>query len=989
MSTVLRVPGAGTGDRDVLRFERRTASNGKADALMVKARVLVEQKSLGVDLDKPEPRQGELKTPVRQALDYANSLPPSERPSVLIVCDFNTFRLYDLETDPLARTFQSSFTLAGLPSHVGELAGLFGDGHSRLRHEERMSVAAGRLIADLHRELCLDWLAATTGKPRDTWETMPHPPAPDGDAADRLAWLTVRLAFCLYADSAGLFKATRHPFRDLIDGSTDVADDLARLFDILDTPEDRRDFPPARLARFPYVDGGLFSERFRIPPLSQASRERLDKAFDFDWSGISPVVFGSLMEETLSHDERRAGGMHYTSVRNIHRVINPLFLDDLKAQLDEAEGKPVEGGVRTKALIALQDRLASLRFLDPACGSGNFLTETYLELRRLENRILRDLRNDGQLQFDYGDDYTPIKIRLSSFAGIEINSFACAVAKTALWIAEQQMLSDAGSTLSGYPRFPFTESATIIQGNALRVDWNDVMPGEDCDYVIGNPPFIGHASKTSEQGDDLQRVWNTRVSRRDLDYVTAWYHKAADYLEPRRGSFAFVSTNSITQGIQPRLLFPYLTVKGWGISFAYRSFLWDAQSTDNAGVAVVIIGMTGVAKTTHAIHEARPKGTDRRIPASTINGYLIDGPDLYVTPRSQKTGPLSPTLSRVGFGSMPLDGGNLLLNTVDEYREAVNDPIAKRFVRPFRGSKELIDGSDRWCLWLNGATPAELNRSRYLKKRIEAVRDSRLKSTRAATRTNAATPWLFGENHQPDDNYLAIPRVFSERRDFATCDWLSGEVIAGDAVFTCLDPTGINFALIESSMFMAWQKHIGGRLEGRCRFSNTLVWNTFPLTVTDDSDVAAIIEAGMNILHVRSGIQGSLAEMYNPLTMPPDLRKAHQRLDSLIDGICGLNNATEETRFEYLFDQYGRTRKETMKKKLYGIIAKKTEDPTPRDYRVLAFSLEEARAIVEHEIGPIIEVDDTVDDNPVFTDDLILQGSKGIVSCTTTRIITY
>lgn len=449
---------------------------------------------------------------------------------MLITCDFGTFRLYDLEADPLARTPQSEFTLADLPNHISEIGRLFTHENSRVVQQERLSVKAGRRVARLHDSLA---------------KCFEHPDDPAEH--DALAMLTVRLVFCLYAEDANLFKPDA--LRDYVAASTPdrLGEDLYDLFEVLDTPiGKRRRYLPEPLKAFPYVDGGLFADRIDVPPLTGELRDALLEISEgFDWSGISPVIFGSLMEETLSHDERRKGGMHYTSVRNIHRLIDPLFLDGLKSELEQAEAKPVAGGARTNALNRLHDRIAGLRFLDPACGSGNFLTETYLELRRIENRILADLDRDGQLALDLGDDLNPVRVSISHFHGIEINGFACAVARTALWIAEQQALDDTESTITGLPRLPFTDTAHIMQGNALRLDWNTLLPGGQCDYVMGNPPFIGHVTKTAGQTDDLKTVWGRQYDGY-LDYATGWYRKAASYLSKPDAAFAFVTTNSIT-----------------------------------------------------------------------------------------------------------------------------------------------------------------------------------------------------------------------------------------------------------------------------------------------------------------------------------------------------------------------------------------------------------------------------------------------------------
>ncbi|WP_034528422.1 DNA methyltransferase [Bifidobacterium stellenboschense] len=885
-------------DRQVLWFERRTAGNGLIDVLMVEARVLVEQKSLGVDLDKEEPRQGVMKTPVRQALDYANALPPSERPVVLITCNFGVFRLYDLESDPLAKAPRSEFALEELPDHVGELAGLFDRGRSRTIVQQQLSEKAGQLGARLH-----DALASCYDDPDEA------------KAHDDLAMLTVRIVFCLYAEDAGLFPA--NSFRDLVKASDPrhLRGDIEDLFDVLDTPEDGRSkYLDAALACFPYVDGGLFRDQIEIPPMGRDIQDALMEISEgFDWSGISPVIFGSLMEETLSHDERRRGGMHYTSVTNIHRLIDPLFLDGLTAECDRliAARPAVEKGRAFKewrqGLQDYQDRLAGLKWADFAAGSGNFLTETFICVRRLENRIIEALQGD-QIAFDM--EGFSVKVSIAQMYGVEINGFACAVARTALWIAEQQMLDETESVSGrGLDRLPFKDSGNIVQANALRYDWNDLLPGDECDYVMGNPPFLGHISKTPEQTGDLKAVWGGDYDGY-LDYATGWFRKASRYLTKPSAAFALVSTNSITQGQPVPHLFGPIMADGWRIAFAHRTFAWNAQSTDNAHVHVVIIGMDRADDATkppilfeYPDIDGEPEATHPR----HVNGYLLDGPDVYAEKRSQKVGPLSPMLGRVDFGSMPLDGGNLLINDADEYAKAMGDPIAAKYVRPFRMGRELINGIERWCLWLADAPASDILKSPYLKTRVEAVKSFREQSKRAATRERAATPQLFGENHQPEEAYLAIPKVFSGRRRWATCALLGPEVIAGDQVFTTGDAEGFAFSIIESSMFITWQKTIGGQMKSDCRFSNTVVWNTLPLPKLSDAMRGKVIEAGRGVIEARANHPGeSLADLYNPLLMHPDLLKAHERLDRIVDVAFGAGRpcGSDDERLQILFDRY-------------------------------------------------------------------------------------
>lgn len=875
-------------------FEYRTVGGGFIDVLCPEARLLVEQKSAGIDMDKPEARQGTPVTPVQQALRYADALPLSKKPAVLCTCNFETFRFYDLEQDPRATgTPVDEFALEDLGEHLGTLESIFSSEHSRVMVEQKLSEHAGLLVANLHNTL-----AAQYDDPDDP------------ESHHSLAVLTVRLVFCLYAEDAGLYPG--NSFSQYVE-SYDAAHlrrAIIDLFNVLNTPFDQRDkYLEDDLKRFPYVNGGLFAEGIEIPQFTDLIRESLLAAGNgFDWRTISPVIFGSLMEETLSHDQRRKGGMHYTSVRNIHKVINPLFLDNLTAELDRIEHDQTLGErARENRLKAFQNRLASLNFLDPACGSGNFLTETYLRLRELENRVISDLLH-GQGYMELGGENSLVKVRIDQMHGIEINDFAVSVACTALWIAEQQALDDT-EAISGQalPHLPLHDSGNIVQANALQYDWNELLPGEQCSYVMGNPPFIGHQQRTEQIKQDLNLVCGKAGG--SLDYVAGWYFKAIDYLRDNQDAeFAFVSTNSITQGQQVPPLFNHVKENGWHIRFAHRSFRWDAQTTDNAKVHVVVLGLskqeTDSILFTYPIVTAEPVVSHPK----RINGYLLDGGDFFIEARSQRKGRISSMLSRVDFGSMPLDGGNLILDTTDEYDKAMGDPIAREYVHPLRGGKELIEGKERWCLWLKDVQPSELRQSKVLAARVGACKSYRENATKTGDAyKNRFTPWLFRDDHQPSVPYLAIPKVFSERRDYATCDILSPDVIATDLLFTCDDPDGFNFTIIESSMFMTWQKAVGGRLESRCRFSNTVVWNNLPLPALDDAARQKVIDAGKAVLDARKAHPGqSLADLYDPDCMPQDLRKAHESLDKVVDAAFGAAKPckSNDERLQILFDRY-------------------------------------------------------------------------------------
>lgn len=574
------------------------------------------------------------------------------------------------------------------------------------------------------------------------------------------------------------------------------------------------------------------------------------------------------------------------------------------------EGEPDAALVQQRVRMRYEYRVQVIGgepVCDPACGSGNFLTETYLELRRIENRILADLDKDGQLALDLGDDLNPVRVSISHFHGIEINGFACAVARTALWIAEQQALDDTESTISGLPRLPFTDTAHIRQGNALRLDWNELLPGDHCDYVMGNPPFIGQYLMSDSQKEDMRLIWDKGYDGY-LDYATGWHRKASEYLAKPGAAFAFVSTNSISQGQPVPSLFRPLFDEGWRIRFAHRTFAWDAQSTDNAHVHVVIVGMDKTSEPAPILFEYTDiDGEPAARTVDNINGYLLDGPNVFVEKRMK---PLSSELSPAGRGSQPTDGGNLILDGRKEYDRAMSDPIAAKYVRPFRMGRELINGTNRWCLWMPGVEPSEIKSSSFLRDRVDAVKETRLASRKAVTRGKAMTAWLFDENHQPSTRYLAIPAVFSGRREYATCDWYTSDIIAGNKIYTCADPDGLAFAVIESCMFMTWQKAIGGRLKSDPNFSNTVVWNNLPLPALDDDTRAALIEAGRNVLAARANHPGqSLADLYDPDYMPTDLRAAHRELDKIADVAFGARKwlkDDDDTRLQVLFKSYTR-----------------------------------------------------------------------------------
>ena len=764
------------------------------------------------------------------------------------------------------------------------------------REQEEASIRAARVMADLYEAL-------------------------DGSGySDHEASIfLIRTLFCLYGDDAGLWE--RDLFAEFLvtrtgeDGS-DLGAQLALLYQTLNTPVERRQSTLDELiARFPYVNGGIFAEPLSIPSFSSAMRDELMRACAFDWSGISPAVFGSLFQAVKSPEARRKLGEHYTSETNILKTLGPLFLDELRQKFADHVHD-------TKELKALREELGELRIMDPACGCGNFLVVAYRELRRLDTEILVRIRelelarkdNDefqATMFFDDRGEHAEIMVQLDHFFGIEIEEWPARIAQTALHLAHHQANREMERLLGQAPSIlPLSTSAHITIGNALRTDWTQVYPPSPTVRIVGNPPFIGQYMRSEQQTDDLRLVWGDGYDGY-LDYVTGWFIKASQYFQsvPRGGRFAFVSTNSIAQGAPVPALFRPLLEGGWRIRFAHQTFAWTSEAPGAAAVHCVITGFDRGAP-----HEkARPmlftysdlKAQPEALPVKHINPYLVEGPDIFLKALRH---PLSPDLPEVRFGSKPADGGNLIVEAED-YPQAAADPIAAKYLRPFRMGREVVRGLDRWCLWMHTEDfdPRDIDRSPILKERVRACAIFRQGSKKKATVAGAQTAHLFQENHQPSEPYVAIPRVVSETRLFYTAAHLSEDVIAGDKVYTALDPDGFLFAIISSSMFMSWQKLVGGRLKSDLNFSNKIVWNTLPLPEVSNKQRAAIIAAGQGVLAARAEQPGvSLADMYNPLAMSPSLLKAHRALDRAVDRAFGAKKAleTNEQRLAILFKRY-------------------------------------------------------------------------------------
>ena len=822
------------------------------DGLIRRTRVLIEQKSADVDLGKSARQSdGSLLTPFQQARRYAGYLPHDQNPRWIVVCNFRQFEIHDMNRP---NDEPETLALANLEREVHRLRFLVDETDEHIKKEMELSLQAGQIVGVLYDALL---------------EQYNDPSSPE--TLKSLNALCVRLVFCLYAEDAGIFG--RHGmFHDYLRGYAvrDVRGALIELFRILDTPPALRDpYLDEDLLAFPYVNGGLFSdESVIIPRLNQRIVELILRraSEDFDWSSISPTIFGAVFESTLNPETRRSGGMHYTSIENIHKVIDPLFLDGLKAEFAQIEGISVEK-TRKARLEAFQQKLAGLTFLDPACGSGNFLTETYLCLRRLENEAIA-ARQHGQVILGEYDD--PIYVSIGQFYGIEINDFAVTVAKTALWIAESQMMKETEAIVHRDLDFlPLKTNAHIVEGNALRLDWESVVPKNELSYIMGNPPFVGFTYMTVQQKEDMQSVFPTA---KNLDYVCGWYKIASSYIQGTKIECGFVSTNSITQGETVSSLWRFLNIR---INFAYKTFIWDSEAKVKAHVHCVIIGFAGFD---HAEKLLFQDGRAKRV--QNINAYLCDAPDIIVTSRNKPLCDVSPMV----YGNKPADGGNLIIEDADYADFIAREPQAQKFIRPFIGAVEYLHGKKRWCLWLEGASPAEIRQCPLVYKRVLGCKMAREKSVAAAIRKFADTPTLFAQRTQPVGRpYIIIPRVSSEQRRYIPIGFMDKNTIASDAVQLIPDATLYHFGVLTSNIHMAWMRVVCGRLKSDYRYSKDVVYNNFPWPEPTEEQRAKIKQTAQAILDARALYpDASLADLYDEAAMPPELRRAHQANDRAV-----------------------------------------------------------------------------------------------------------
>lgn len=828
------------------------------DGYIPETHVLIEQKSIDKDLKAPiRQSDGTLLTPREQAQRYVHALLDEKGrdavPKWVVICNFAKFHIYDMDhpqSDPV------EVKLEDLPTESYLLQFLVRKVDGNLQKEMELSIQAGEIVGLLYDAFLKEY--------RDP--TNEH-------SLKSLNALCVRLVFCLYAEDAGLF-GRRQMFHDYMRrcGPAKARQGLIDLFKVLDTPVEERDpYLDDELAAFPYVNGGLFSdENIEIPRLNETIFGLLvDKASSgFDWSDISPTIFGAVFESTLNPETRRKGGMHYTSIENIHKVIDPLFLNGLTAELEEIRALPVER-TRQQRLRAFQAKLASLKFLDPAAGSGNFLTETYLSLRKLENEAL-DLLTRGQVIFGM-DGINPIKVSIAQFYGIEINDFAATVAKTALWIAESQMMKRTEDIVHMPLDFlPLKGYANIVEGNALRMNWNDVVPARELNYIMGNPPFVGGMMMNMTQHEELALAFPECSQIGEADYVAGWYAKATKMIRNTQIRCAFVSTNSICQGQSVASIWKPLFDMGIHIDFAYRTFRWDSEAKMKAHVHCIIVGFSTASNSAQRVifTEGQPQI------AQNINAYLVDAENIFVESRST---PLC-DVPQMRFGSMPRDGGGFVLSE-DEKNELIKkEPLAEKWIRLYLGAEEFINHKKRYCLWLVDAAPSELRTCKEVMRRIESVREFRAASRAAATRKFAETPTLFCQIAQPDTDYIIVPGVSSEKRRYVPIGFMNKDVIASNLVQLIPNATLYHFGVLTSNVHMAWMRAVCGRLEMRYRYSKDVVYNNFPWPTPTNAQREKIEQTAQAILDARALYpNASLADLYDDLAMPSELRTAHQQ----------------------------------------------------------------------------------------------------------------
>lgn len=853
------------------------------DGRIRSTKVLIEQKSLGKDL-RAGIRQSDnrLLTPFQQARRYVVSLPVSEHPRWIVTCNFAEFLVYDME-QPNGEPEQ--ILLENLGKEYYRLLFLVDAKNEHVSKEEQVSKDAGIIVGKIYEALLKQY---------------------DDNSPEALRWLNilcVRIVFCLYAEDAEIF--THDQFHDYLVryDAEDLRNALIRLFEVLNTPPEKRSkYLKDDLKAFPYTNGGLFEEQIEIPQFTEELKQTLlqNASLDFDWSEISPTIFGAVFESTLNPETRRSGGMHYTSIANIHKVIDPLFLNDLRHELDEILEEKVERQ-RQKKLDTYQDRLASLTFLDPACGSGNFLTETYLSLRRLENEVIRE-RHHGQSFLGF-DEVNPVKVGIHQFYGIEINDFAVTVATTALWISEAQMLRETEKIIKRDINFlPLKSYTNIVEGNALRVDWQSVVPKEKLNFIIGNPPFVGQAMRTKEQTEDLKEVFSPSKDYGKLDYVAGWFKKAADLIEGTNAEAAFVSSNSICQGESVNLFWQKLLGNSLYINFAHNTFLWTSEAKTKAAVMCVIVGFSYKERKDKLLFNG-----DKYEIVEHINGYLKAAPDVFITNRSKS---INEGLAKVVQGSPPADDGRLLFSKSERDEIVMRYPELDDVLLPFVGSREFINDTEytRYCLWLVGKRPADYAHIPELTERFRYICEYRLNSPVDRIQKTADKPYLFTQNRQPETDYLLIPRVSSSSRRYIPVGFLPPNVIASDSAVLVYNASLVDFGIICSNVHNAWMRVVAGRLKNDYRYAPSVYYN-FPMPSPTEEQKQRIEETAQAIIEARKLYPDkSLADMYGEnMYLYPELLTAHQNNDRAVMQAYGFpvkSSFTESQCVAELFKLY-------------------------------------------------------------------------------------
>jgi len=829
--------------------------------LFWKGTLLVEHKSKGKNLDAA----------FEQATDYFHGLKEEELPQYILVSDFERFKLYDLDESK-----DYEFDLKDLHKNIKLFGFIAGYQKRTFKDEDPVNIKAAELMGKLH-----DQLKAS------------------GYEGHQLEVFLVRLLFCLFADDTSIFE--KDIFLEFVeiktkeDGS-DLGALLAQFFQVLNTPNKKRmQSLDEHLAAFPYVNGKLFEEPLPIAAFNSEMRSILIKCSALNWGKISPAIFGSMFQSVMNPEERRNLGAHYTSEKNILKLIKPLFLDELYAEFEKVK-------VNKRKLSAFHQKLGKLNFLDPACGCGNFLIITYRELRLLELEILKVLYGKQQVT---GIEYI-LHIDVDQFYGIEYDEFPAKIAEVALWLMDHQMNMRISEEFGlYYVRLPLKKSATIVHGNALQIDWQEVVPKAELSYILGNPPFLGKSNQHKAQKDDLKQVFNGVKGAGVLDYVTGWYVLAAQYMQDTSIKAAFVSTNSIAQGEQVGILWGELFERYHiKIHFSHRTFNWKNEAKGNAAVHVVIVGFATFDCKQKLIFEYEDiKGEPDVIKVKNINPYLVEGKNFVVHKGRQ---PICAVLV-MNYGSMPNDGGFLLMNKKEKETFVESEPQSSKWVRRFMMGEELIKGIERYCLWLPEISPHELKKSPLLLAKIQKVKEKRLSSTRQSTKELANYPHLFGEIRQPTSNYIGFPRVSSENRNYIPIGLFDSKVIAGDKVYTIAEATMYEFGVMTSQMHMAWMRTTCGRMKSDYSYSNTIVYNNYPWPKDpSNKNIKSVENKAQHVLDVRAEFpESSLADLYDPLTMPPKLVKAHQALDKAVD-LCYRPQAfsNERVRIEYLFDLY-------------------------------------------------------------------------------------